>query len=160
MIFFISNRTTMFRKSCTCHLRSAFFPPWLSVYLACTASLLSTGKNADTQGTIIQAHTYSTDPLTEPCVIYSTVFHDMAFNEASFSKCSLRSSCLVSVKRCWAIGLSGVSFPRCYHGTQCLSNQTVRLCLQMTVDSLMFQGFELIFFSRVGLLIHWAPDLK
>ncbi|XP_039636603.1 V-set and immunoglobulin domain-containing protein 8a isoform X2 [Perca fluviatilis] len=31
----------MFRKSCS-HLRSAFFPPWLSVYLACTASLLST----------------------------------------------------------------------------------------------------------------------
>ncbi|TDH01864.1 hypothetical protein EPR50_G00167100 [Perca flavescens] len=31
----------MFRKSCS-HLRSAFFPPWLSVCLACTASLLST----------------------------------------------------------------------------------------------------------------------
>ncbi|XP_032395882.1 V-set and immunoglobulin domain-containing protein 8a [Etheostoma spectabile] len=31
----------MLRKSCS-HLRSSFFPPWLFVYLSCTASLLST----------------------------------------------------------------------------------------------------------------------
>ncbi|XP_029300922.1 V-set and immunoglobulin domain-containing protein 8a [Cottoperca gobio] len=31
----------MLRKSCS-RLRSAFFPPWLSIYLLCTASLLST----------------------------------------------------------------------------------------------------------------------
>lgn len=39
----------------------------------------------------------------------------------------------------------------CYHGAHSLSNQALRLC-QMTDDSLMFQGFELICFCVCLLL--------
>ncbi len=68
----------MFRRSCSC-LRSSFFlscPPRLSVFLLCTASLLSTGKDTDTQAHRYKhTHTHThTGTVTVPCVICYTVF--------------------------------------------------------------------------------------